>query len=102
MVRSGHHSRGSGRGRNYEDSPPAGNHGNEDRAESPPPEEVEEEVEEEAAGSTYAEPPRRRYGPDGRIVITLLDGRYVRNFNLQLIIIILFVKFKLIFFYLVI
>jgi hypothetical protein len=35
-------------------------------------------------------------------VITLLDGRYVRNFNLQLIIIILFVKFKLIFFYLVI
>ena len=100
MTRSGHHSsRGRGRGRDGEDPTPSGNRGSQEREESPPPELNEEE---EAAGSTQAEvPPRRQrpnVGPDGRIQITILNKRYIRNFNLQLIIKILFVKFNLIFF----
>ena len=99
MVRSGHNASGRGRGRNSEDPPPSGNHENDEREESPPPEIVEEE--EEAAGSTHADvSPRPRFGPDGRMEITVLDRRYVRNFiNLQLIIIILFVKMLINFFF---
>ena len=97
MTRSGHH---SSRGRDSEDLTPSGNRGSQEREESPPPELNEEE---EAAGSTQAEVPPRRQRPnvlpDGRIQITILNRRYIRNFNLQLIIKNLFVKFNLNFFF---
>ena len=94
MIRSSHHS-----GRDSSDLPPFGDRGGQEREESPPSELREEE---EAAASTDPEVqqfrPRQNVLPDGRVVITVLNKKYIRNFNLQLIIKILFVKFNLIFF----
>jgi len=95
MTRSSHHY-----GRDSSDRPPYGDRGDQEREESPSPEVREDE---EAGASTDPEVqqfrPRQNVLPDGRVVISIMNKKYISNFNLQLIIKILFVKFNLIFFF---
>ena len=93
MTRSSHHS-----GRDSSDRPPYGDQGDQEREESPPPEVREDE---EAGASTDPEVQQfRRHQnvlPDGRVVFTIMNKKYISNFNMQLIIKILFVKFNIFF-----